>query len=220
MRLSILAVFFATFVLGPTASLRAQKVQLSERHVYILQESVDGLFGTYLFLVQNPAAEEVTDQVRVMLPKGTVDFQPAGAIGQDQLRLDPEKGGLILEKSFSPGERLHSVRFKVDAEAGRGHLEMVPSEASLNLSFFIQEGSILAVSAAQGELEVKKGVPVGRGRFDTYSMDLKGGESYSFYVDGIPEGRGQFWWLGALAASVLVLAGAGLAIKTRPKGSA
>lgn len=189
-------------------------IEVSGRHVYILYEGMDELWGNYLFLVGNTGTEPEEATVKVMLPRETIDWQGNQGIGENELMLG-EGGGLILKKSFPPGESLISIGFKVPASMGSAPLSFQsPSDMSA-LSLFVQKGGL----SVDGAGVQKSEATLSGDTFDTYTWpDVKAGSVVEAEVTGLSEGRGRFWMTGGVIA-VLLLAGAVvMTMKTRKDG--
>jgi hypothetical protein len=203
-------------LLGATAYSQEQQHQISKskRHVVILQPSEDQIWGSYIFAVDNPSKKPQLMQIAVMIPKETKDFKAQEGIEANELKLGSD-GGLIVEKLFPPGNTLLGVGFLVESSLGKATLTFDMREAIDQMVVLIPQDSISAVSEFMN-LEV--GVPFAGQVFNTLTVRQPTvGKTYVVHVDGVHEGRGRLWLIGAIFAALLFISAAALAYKTRPK---
>lgn len=212
---------FVLILLGSSLSLLSSaargEVFVSGKQLYMVYETVDGLMGTYVFLVTNDGSEPVRATLPVMLPQETVDFRALNGIGADELKLG-KNGGLTLDKSYKVGDSFVSVGFRVPASGGRAEMTFKPERDVQSMSIFLSAGSQLEVSDKKGLMDRKTGVNFGNGSYDTYTKtDVKKGEPQVFWIDGVPRGRGPFYLMGWITGFLMLILTTLIAYKTRPR---
>ncbi|MBC7661038.1 MAG: hypothetical protein H7249_15175 [Chitinophagaceae bacterium] len=203
----------AAFIAWTTPSRAATMV--GPKHVYIMYPGLDALWGSYIFVVNNDGTAPEQYSFPVMLPKETLDFQAQDTLSPQELKLGPD-GGITVDKSFSPGETLIQISFKLPASQGSSIATFKAPYPFESLGIFVWQDSF-SVNAPTG-VQIQKGVNLSGRTFDTYSVGAgTAGQTVVYTFDGIAEGRGRLWWVGGVVAAVLILTGLGIAFFTRPK---
>ena len=187
---------------------------VSGRHIYVMFPGVDSIWGSYLFLVSNPGTEPARLNVPVMLPKETIDFQGQENVGPDELKLGTD-GGLTLDKMIPPGDTLLNIGFQIPARQGKAPLSFQATVDFESIGLFVWEDTLTIEGS---NLEKRESVPFSGRNYDTWTLyNGKAGQTLNFEAQGLPEGRGRLWIIGAVMAGVLLLAGIGLAAASRPR---
>lgn len=191
-------------------------VNLSGRHIYVFFPGLDAVWGSYLFLVNNPGTEAERFTFPVLLPTETIDFQGQDNLNPDELKLGPD-GGLTIDKVFAPGDSMISIGFKLPADQGVAKATVKPAYDFESLGFFVWQDT-MAVEGDGLSLDVRKGVSFSGKNYDTYTL-MKGvkDQSYKIQIRGIPEGRGRLWIIGGILMGILLLSGLGFAFLSRPQ---
>jgi hypothetical protein len=212
--LVLLAVAFASFNALPARA----DVQVSARHLIILREGLDTVWGSYVFAVTNDGQEPAPLKAANALPKETTDWAPQEGIEPDAVKLAPEGGGdLLIDKTFPPGTAVITIGFKAPASLGHGELTLKPASPIGDLTVLTPRSGLISIDAPW-----LKAPPDGASPDPNYVAfmadgPLAAGEAKSIKVAGVPEGRSRYWMLGGGVAALLVLGAAGLAMWTRPR---
>lgn len=210
-RLAFAATLFAT-----VAPVTQAEVFVAPKHLIILRQGLDSIWGSYVFAVQNTDEQPAHLKTKIMLPKEVEDFAPQEGVTAEQVRLAPE-GGVEVEKDFEKGVGIVSIGWKARAAFGHATLTIKPTTDVNNFTILVPRDSGMAVGSrlmAPGELGGSKDP-----QFEALqnTEPLKAGTEYVFEISGLPEGRTRLWIVGAgVGASLLLLAGL-LAFRTRPK---
>lgn len=209
----VLVVLLAMF--ASPSLLAQQALDLSGRHVFFLHPSVDELKGSYLFLVTNATQEPQASRIRLMLPEETFDWMPQDGIQPDELR-PGENGGLVLEKTFPPGETMLSLGFRAAAALGEATLTFKPEYAVGSLALLSRQGALNLGSSRDG-WQFSENMEFSGRPYDTLTRgSIAAGEKVTVTIGKIPEGRGRLWVLGFVAGGLFLIGGALLAWRTRP----
>jgi hypothetical protein len=204
---------FAALILFLPWSAAAQ-VQVSSKHMMVLYPSVDSVFGSYIFMVQNQGQQPERYSFPVMLPVETIDFQAASGLAPNELNLGADRG-LTIDKVFPPGDTLITIGFKIPAEQGAAPLTLKATTSAESVGFFVYEGQF---QISGPTMDIRRAVEFSGRPYDTYTLsDLKAGSSYALNLQGIPEGRNRLWWIGWIAGAVMLMVAGTLAWMSRPK---
>lgn len=192
-------------------------VMLTPKHLIILRQGLDSVYGSYVFAVQNTGETTAKFKSAVMLPKETVDFVPQEGVEPEEVSLAPGGGGVVVEKDFPPGVHIVSIGFKVDASYGMSQLTLVPPAEIQSFTVLVPRDAGMRVVSS-----VLKAGEMGHAPDPQYEAmiseePLAQGRSFTVEVQGLPEGRTRIWIVGAAVGGVLLLLAAFLAWRTRPK---
>lgn len=202
---------FLSLTSGATAD-----VYVTPKHLMILRQGLDSVYGNYVFAVQNTGETEETLKARVMLPKETVDFIPQEGIDPSEVTL-AEDGGLMIDKKFPSGVHIVSIGFKTDAEYGHATLTLTPVSEIQSFTLLVPRDSGLTVASQALTDGDASHAPDPQYRPLISSTPLQSGATFTISVDGMPEGRGRLWMVGAAIAALLLVMAGFLALKTRPR---
>ncbi len=198
------------------ASAQAE-VMLTPKHLIILRQGLDSVYGSYVFAVQNTGEATAKFKSAVMLPKETVDFVPQEGVEPEEVSLAPGGGSVVVEKDFPPGVHIVSIGFKVDASYGKAQLTLTPPAEIQSFTLLLPRGTEMrAVSAL-----LKPG-DAGHAPDPQYEAmiseeALPAGAAFTIEVQGLPEGRTRIWLVGAAVGVMMLLFAAFFALRTRPK---
>lgn len=183
------------------------------RQLMIVKPGTDRLLITWVAAVMNKGQVPERFAMPVLIPKEAKDFQPIEGISGDDLKLGDQ--GLSVEKEFAPGVNVISLGYTVQVAMG---------ESKLNIKARSDVGE-LTVMTPRGLLEISGRELVDAGT-DVQDMQryavltsnrmILAGDELIIAVNGIPEGRGRLWVLGAGFAMVLLVASVLLARKSMP----
>lgn len=206
---------FSTLLLD--AATAFADVRVSARHLIILREGLDSIWGSYVFAVVNDGQSPAAFKTGVVLPKETADWAPQEGIEPENVKLADGGGGLVVEKEFPPGTHVITIGFKVPASLGRAEMTLRPLTT-------IEELTVLKPRASKISIEASWLKPVDASNspdpeYDALLADgaLEAGSEKVIALVGLPEGRARYWFLGGGVAFLLLVGATILAIKTRPR---
>lgn len=197
----------------------AAEAGVSPRHLIILRDGLDAVWGSYVFAVVNDGNAPAPLKVEIALPKETADWAPQEGVEPEAVKLAAGAGSgvLLIEKEFPPGTHVITIGFKVPASFGSAELTLKPPTTVADLT-------VLRPRAGKFSVEASWLKPVDGGAspdpdYDalTAAEPMTAGAEKVMRVSGIPEGRARFWMLGGVVAGLLVLGALALAFKTRPR---
>jgi hypothetical protein len=212
MRRSILLMMAMLALL--TDQFASAEVRIAGRHVYILQPGLSEIWGSYVFLVEASVDGEEAS-MPLLLPKEKREFGPQEGVTNEELQFDPATG-VILKKKFNVGSNLLAVGFNVSAQDGQALMSLDTAGGVQDISFMVPVGQ-MKVTGPNLSFEPNVNF-IGR-NFDTYvykSSDNVPGV-LQFTVQGVPEGRADYWVAGAGYALLLLVLGGFLAWRSTPK---
>lgn len=189
--------------------------QVGRRQVVFLREGLDAVFGNVIFAVDNKSGSDAPFKADVLLPREAVDFAPTDGIEPQDLRLDGDR--VVVERVFPAGLHIVGVGFKAAASGGTSELNFKVAQAIDSLSIMIPRTSGIQLSGGDLIPGDDSEAPDEDYRPYVNSAPLPAGASFSIRLSGLPEGRGRIWQVGGVIAALLVLLGAALALRTRPK---
>lgn len=188
---------------------------VNSRHLIVLREGVDVVWGSYVFAVTNDEDGPRAVGIKIGLPKETADFVPQE--GLEPADLKPIEGGFEVNKEFPPGTHVITVGFKIPASFGRANLtlkSLAPVEA---LTLLSPKKSPMVLSGSWFKPADGGTSPDPEYSAFTAIGPLDPMHNYVLEIQGLPEGRSREWILGGAVGAVLLLTAIGLALKTRPK---
>lgn len=193
-------------------------VYVTPKHLIILRQGLDSLYGSYVFAVQNTGEAPETLKARVMLPKETVDFMPQEGLDPSEVTLaDGPDGGLQIDKSFPNGVHIVSIGFKVDARLGKAGLTLTPVSEIQSFTLLLPRDSGLTLVTSPLVDGDESAAPDPQYRPFVSAAPLAAGAAFNIEVAGIPEGRSRLWLVGGVLAGLMVLAAGLFAWRTKPK---
>ncbi len=177
-------------------------VRIEGRQVYILYSGLDSVWGSYLFMVSNSDAKPASAKFKVMLPEETEDFEAQQGLIPMDIKLG-EDGGLYVDKVFPSGDTLITIGFKVPSYSGVADITVKPVMNIPAFSYFVAKDSLKVEGQ---DLEFLSDQYFSGKNYDTYTaVALSSGKSYSVQVLGSPEGRYNYWLIGAVVGVILLL---------------
>ncbi len=204
-------------LLAPLWSVPAlAEVTLTPKHLVILRQGLDAVYGSYVFAVQNTGEAPAPFKQAVMLPKETVDFVPQEGVEAGEVSLS-EGNGVLVDKEFPPGVHIVSIGFRVDASYGKAQLTMAPVAEIQSFTLLLPRDGGMHVSSsvlAPGEMG---SAPDPQYEAMLSNAPLPAGQTFIISVDGLPEGRTRTWIVGAIVGGLLVTLSGFFAVRTRPK---
>ena len=178
------------------------EVNVAGRQVYILYPGIESIWGSYLFMVNNSGTKVDNGQFKIMLPIETEDFEPQQGINPKDIQLG-EDGGVFVNKDFPPGDTLVTVGFKIPSSGGVAKITINPTINIPAFSYFVSKGSLKVEGM---NLDFQTDQFFSGKNYDTYTVEsLRANAPYSVNVLGSPEGRNNYWLLGAVVGIVLLL---------------
>ena len=197
-----------------SAQLAQGALEVAGRHVFVVHPGVDALWGSYLFMVANTAAEAETTTFRVMLPQETNDWGAQDGVTQDDLSLG-DGGGVQLKKSFVPGDSLLAIGFKVPGQLGSASMSF---KAPADIAKIVVMARKDTLTMSGEGFVFHTDVPFSDTVYDTLSRGpVAAGEVVKVTIGRIPEGRARLWAAGAVSFLVLFALATFMALRTRPR---
>jgi hypothetical protein len=187
---------------------------VSTRHLMILRPGIDAVYGTYMFAVNNAGESDANLNMRLMLPKETVDFSPVeGLLPKDMTLGD---GGIFINKDFPKGNQVLNIGFKVDGSFGASEFLLNPNMPIASFTILIDKDSGLVISTPDLKSNPHGGPDHKYIAYEN-TAPLQEGQLLTINVQGIPEGRGLLWIFGAVTIFIILLGAALLTLRTRPR---
>lgn len=189
-------------------------VKVSDRHLLIFRESVAAIFGNYIFKVINSTEQKAVFKSRIMLPKETTDFQPTEGLEPSDVKL--ADNGVMVEKEVEPGVHIFGLGFKAEGSGGSAVLSFVAPEAIGTFIVLVpRQGPIHLKSPLFGAEDKDEGDKDYRAHLNQQAIPAN--QAFTITIEGIPEGRGRYWALGAAVGIIVLVLAAVLAWRTRPR---
>ena len=203
-----------SLLFGFAAAAATPAVDMSSRHVYILEGGVDQVWGTYFFLAENPHKQPTEASFTVMLPQETTDWRVQEGIDPENIQLGPN-GGLVAKQRFAAGSTLVRISFMAKGKLGSVPLTLTTPIQIDDLRFLAPKGGLQLSGSG---FVPQDDVQMGHGLFSGLNMtEVAAGTTVNVSVTGIPEGRLRYWIIGSSLIAVLLLTSLLLALTTKPK---
>ena len=212
--IGFLAISMAWGVMASSAAMA--DVRVTPRHLMILREGLDTVYGSYIFAVENSSDKPEHFKSPLMLPKEADDFSPQEGVEASDLSLAPG-GGVIIEKDFAPGMQVVSVGFRVPARYGRGLLSLTAGLPIESFTLLVPRQSGILATSPKLVLGDASNAPDPQYEPFITSTPLQPGDTLAIDVAGLPEGRTRSWIVGGGVAAMLLAMAGFLAWRTRPK---
>lgn len=193
----------------------AQGQALLPKQILILQTGTDELWGEYMFGLENQTGEPQEVNFKLALPMETTEWTAGQGLPKEVYRLGDD-GGVNLVTTLEPGSQFSSLRIRIPAKEGVATLTIPPmAEGVAELGVWLSEKSKLLLSDRRF---LAAGEQMGQmGAFSVHTTDqIKAGQAFEFHVEGVSEGRGRLWTLGAIVSILVAVLGGFLALKTKP----
>lgn len=209
---------------APEGDQLSQDVQLMPRQMVILREGLDAVYGQVMFVVRNNGSVPLPGKFRVLLPRETSDFSPREGLEPGEVALasgpeHPSQGfqGLIVDKVFAPGVSMMSIGFKVDSKLGSAVINLNHPQGVRELNvLLLKKGPLVAQSDGLVK-DTRSDVEDPQYDYFELKKSLEPLETLTIQINGVPQGRGSYWWLGGITAGILVLGSLLLTWKSWPK---
>lgn len=198
----------------PTSA-NEDSIEVTPRHIMILQADLDFIWGSYFFALQNKSSTPQDYSIPIALPKESVDFQPQDGLSEKDIRLDPD-GHIVVEKVFPPGLNLMGIGFKIPTtKFGSDFLSISPIFPIGELSVATPNMNDLSVRGDKFTKGLPPMLPADRYRGIQIS-DVEKNQSLSIYIDGIPKKRSHIQIIGLVIGLLLCGLGVLLTLITAP----
>ncbi len=205
-----------TLTIALLATAARAEVYVTPKHLLILREGLDTVYGSYIFALQNTGEKPEHFKVPVMLPKETEDFTPQEGLEPSELTL-AQNGSVVVEKDVQPGVNLIGIGFRLSGRYGKATMTFNPVMDIDSFILLLPRGSAMQVESNFLKPGDSDSAPDPQYMPWTTNAPMKANELVSIEVSGLPEGRSRLWILGSIVAGMLVLLAAFLAWRTRPK---
>jgi hypothetical protein len=192
-----------TFVLLLSTEIVMGAVVGPRRHVYVLQPSVDTIWGSYMFSIDNQSKEPVDIDIPLILPRENIDFRPQQGIAPEEIKLQDD-GSIRLKKKVDKGSHIFGISFKLAAQLGEAQISFLLPDADVGEIQILAPIGQLWVEGS-GWQNLGEQVIAGSRFVGTRLSSPTSGISPSLLIKGVPEGRARFWVLGWSATAFIVL---------------
>lgn len=187
------------------------ELNISGKHLLILQARIDSIWGKYLFSVDNQTIDPQPLRFPLLLPKESDDFRALEGVVDNDLQLGDDGLLLIDKKDFPPGTTLISIGFKkVVAETTT--LTFRVAEPLTNLVILFDER--IDVKSPAFETTVAPKISAYDYRALQSKTALTSNQTFVLRVDGVPRGRARIQVIAVIFAFVLLVCITWLTIKT------
>lgn len=209
--------FLAAFCLAALglAGTAEATISVSGRHLVILREGIDAVWGSYIFAVQSDEPGPAKLTARIRLPKETEDFMPQEGVEPNEVKLDGD--ALAIAKDFPPGTTIVTIGFKIPSSFGKGEITMKPAGGVEELTVLVPKRSNAKLDAAWLEPAPGDATPDPDYAAFVAREPLAADAEKKMVITGIPEGRKRIWILGGVVGALMVVLAAVAALRTRPR---
>ena len=191
---------------------KAEQLNVSDKHLLVMQARIDSIWGKYLFSVGNPTTAQQSLRFALLLPKETDDFRALEGVSDDDLQLS-EDGSLVVDKKdFPPGTTLVNVGFK-KIVTGTTTLTFRVIEPLVNLVILFDEE--ISIKSPAFEPTVAPKISAHNYQALQNKKQFARGETFILQVAGIPRGRSKIQVIAGIFAVILLASMIWLTVKTR-----
>ena len=189
------------------------ELDVSDKHLLVLQARIDSIWGKYLFSVNNPTTNQQSLRFALLLPKETEDFRALEGVSDDDLQLE-DNGSLVIDKKdFPPGTTLVNIGFKNNVvESATLTFRVIEPLASLVILF----DEMIDVKSPLFEPTVAPKISAHNYRALQSKRSLTSGENIVLQVNDVPRGRSTIQLVAGIFSFVLLGCATLLTIKSRP----
>ncbi len=212
----ILVLIFFSNPLKAKNSDDEKKIEISDRHIIIIDANQEKINSSYYLGVMNHLDNPKKFSTPVMFPKEMSHFEPQGQVTKEEINLN-SSGQITMEKEFRKGLSLVNFGFQIETESltDKSITFVAPYDLK-ELSLVVSKTSPLNLS---GE-GFSEGVPhmLANSEYKGIMIhNMKKGRSFTVAIHGLPEHGKHIWLLGSIFFSLLVGVSTLLTLKTRPK---
>lgn len=190
---------------------------MAPRQLLVLKPGLDEVYGTWVAAVNNKSKTPQHVRVSALIPRETVEVQPLEGVANGEWKLD--EAGLWVEKDFGEGVNVISFSFRTAARYGASTLNFKVGSPIAELLLMTPSGMM---TIAGRDLVVTGSDMQGSQSYTvmTVQREIMAGDAVAFEIDGVPEGRGRLWIVGAAFGILMFVAAAVMVRRTRMKLSA
>ncbi len=213
----ILLFMLASRFLGAQSSpSKKTGVEISERHIIIVEADQDRISASYYLGVMNHGEKPMKFSTPILFPKQMTHFEPQGSLTNDDIHLK-SNGQIFLEKEFPKGLTLANLGFQVE-------LKTLPEKIlSFTAPYDLKELSIVTSKSSPLQFTgegFEPGVPhmLANSEYKGIMVhNKKKDQAFRITIQGFPEHGKNTWLLGSLFLSLLLSLGSFLTLRTSPK---
>jgi hypothetical protein len=190
---------------------------MAPRQLLVLKPGLDEVYGTWVAAVNNKSKTPQHVRVSALIPRETIDVHPLEGVANGEWKLD--QTGLWIEKEFGEGVNVISFSFRTAARYGANTLNFKVGSPIDELILMTPSGMM---TIAGRDLVVTGSDMQGSQGYTVMTVQRKivAGDAVAFDIDGVPEGRGRLWIVGAAFGILMVVGAAVMVRRTRIKSSA
>lgn len=194
-----------------TSLMARAELEVSGKHLLVLQARIDSIWGKYLFSVNNQTTDQQPLRFPLLLPKETEDFRALEGVSDDDLQLDDDGSIVIDKKDFPPGTTLVNIGFKKTVvESATLTFRITEPLASLVILF----DEMIDVKSPLFEPTVAPKISAHNYRALQSKNPLTSGETLVLQVDDVPRGRARIQVVAGIFAFMLLGCATLLTIKS------
>ena len=187
------------------------ELNISGKHLLILQARIDSIWGKYLFSVDNPTTDHQPLRFPLLLPKESDDFRALEGVADNDLQLSDDGLLIIDKKNFPPGTTLVNIGFN-KVVAGTTALTFRVAEPLANLVILFDER--IDVNSPVFETTVAPKISAYDYRALQSKTALTSNQTFVLQIDGVPRGRARIQVIAIIFAFVLLVCITWLTVKT------
>ena len=201
--------FFSIFQTSVDAAvIRAPK------QMFILRPSNNQVWGNYIFSAESTEEKGEKANFELLLPKETADFRAVQGLTPDNIEL--KDGSLFFSKFIPSRLELYGIDFLLEASFGKAKVTIELPYDTPEVSILLPQKSNATVVDASKKMEEADSLFIGDGSFKVYRFKgNKKGESISFVLQGISQGRAVLWIVGWVFIGLLTVAALILSLLNR-----
>lgn len=207
---SLLTIILSTLVSFRSFCSSSAGVNLSSRHIVILQADLDFIWGHYYFAVVNENDKITRFTVPVMLPEHTIDFKAQDGLNEKDIKLSHD-GKVSIEKDFKPGLTLMGMGFKlqIDKWHDADQIVFATEKEVQELSIAVPANSGLQIIGQEDLFTTGLPPMLKGGKYEGIisAKNIAAGQRFSIELNGVPKQRYSFWILGLGAGICLIALG-------------
>ena len=202
---------------APVPAAPAPPVEVSFRHMVILNFDIKTIYGLYFFAAINNTDAPQPFTTQVMLPTETADFKPQDGLTDQDIQVASD-GVVTIAKMVKPGLSLMGMGVEVKITSfGNDQLTFIPPTEIKELSLAVAH-DVPVVLSSPGMVD---GLPpmLANGQYKGImnKTPLSAQKPVTITIEGLPKGRPSLWIVGAIFAMILAVACAVLAVRTLPR---
>ncbi len=187
------------------------------RQLLVLKPGLDEVYGTWVAAVNNKTKTQQHVRVSALIPRETIDVHPLEGVSNGEWKLD--EAGLWIEKEFGEGVNVISFSFRTAARYGVNTLNFRVGSPISELMVMTPTGMMTIAGrdlvVAGSDHQDSQGYTVMK-----VQRPIMAGDAVAFDIEGVPEGRGRLWIVGAAFGLLMFWGAVVMTRRTRMKSTA